>query len=172
MTARSVQNRRSRSICSSNRRAIAERHAQRREFDLVPADPHPEAKPPTGEEIDRGRLLGDQCRLPLGQDDDAGQEPQAGRDPREIGAEGERLVHRVLEGEGAVEVGMVGLVGPDHMVGDDEEVVAESLDRLGIGAQRAEIGADLVLGEDRPELHGIPFLIGRVTAARTAWRCR
>ena len=51
-------------------------------FDCVPTYSDAEAKLPLGEQVDLGRLLGDQHGLPLRDDDDAGDERRAWVPPR------------------------------------------------------------------------------------------
>src|SRR5207248_6648719 len=52
--------------------AVLEILAERLELDVVPADADAEPEAAAIEHVDLGRLLGDERRLPLRQDDDAG----------------------------------------------------------------------------------------------------
>ena len=59
--------------------AVVEVLAERLELDVVPADPDAEPQTPAGEHVDLGRLLRDERRLPLRQDEHAGDELEPGR---------------------------------------------------------------------------------------------
>src|SRR5207302_9197509 len=97
-----------------------------------------------------------------------GEQAEPGRHAGEEGAESERLVQDALQGIDPRQVGMGGRVGAHHVVGGHEEVVAEVLDRLRVGAQPAHVAAsaaELVLGEDRADLHGAPLSYGLYAAS-------
>src|SRR4029450_11030128 len=60
------------STCSSIRRPRFSNVSQGLELDLAPADADAQAQPAAREHVHRGRLLGDEGRLPLSEDEDAG----------------------------------------------------------------------------------------------------
>ena len=76
--------------------AVPEVLAERLELDVVPAEPDAEAQPPAGEQVDLGRLLGDQRRLPLRQDEHAGDQLEPRRDRGQVAEQDEELVELVL----------------------------------------------------------------------------
>ncbi len=123
--------------------AGVEIHAQPLELDLVPADPDAEAKAALAQRVQAGRLLGDQRRLALRQDQHAGGKAQLLRD---AGQEGEQHERVVIGGGGradaATAVILVG-VAAQHMVGRHEIIVAQPLDGLGVVAQDGGAGADV-----------------------------
>ena len=90
------------------------------------------------------------------------------RDPGDEGEEGERLVQDAVERVDARQVGVGGRVGADHVVGGDEEIITEVLDRLRVGAQTAHIGTEIVLGQDRADLHDALLLLAPRTRCRHA----
>src|SRR4029450_572819 len=79
--------------------AIAERHAERLVFDRVPALPDAEAKPAAGEEVDLDGLLREERRLALRGDHDPRRELGRRGGRREVAAEDEGLVERVVHRE-------------------------------------------------------------------------
>ena len=75
VTDRSVQSLRMSSTCSSERLPrLVNVSPERLVLDGVPAQADAEPEPPAGQQVDLGGLLGHQRRLPLRQDDDAGDE--------------------------------------------------------------------------------------------------
>ena len=70
-------------------------------LDVVPADPHTEAQPTAGQEIDIGRLPCHERRLALRKDQDPGGETDSLGDAGQIGEHHERVVERVVLGVGA-----------------------------------------------------------------------
>ena len=76
--------------------AVREVLAERLELDEVPAEPDAEPEAPAGEDVDLGRLLGDERGLPLRQDEHAGDELEPRRDRGEVAEEDEDLVELVL----------------------------------------------------------------------------
>ena len=135
--------------------AGAELHAQPLELDLVPADADAKAKAAFAERVEAGRLLGDQRRLALGQDDDAGGEADRLRDP---GQEGEQHEGIVIGGGGGTDAppAMVGRrVAAQHVVGREQIVEAQPFGRLRIVAQGSGSGADVTDGYGGAELHGV-----------------
>ncbi len=70
--------------------AIVDVLAERLELDRVPADADAQAQPAAREHVHLGRLLGDERRLALGQDEDAGDQLDAPRDRRRRTRRGRR----------------------------------------------------------------------------------
>src|SRR5262249_28640190 len=65
-------------------------------FDMVPADAHAETQAPAAEHVHRSGLLGHQRGLPLGQDNDTGDELEAPGAGRQIAEENEDLMEGAL----------------------------------------------------------------------------
>jgi len=102
--------------------------AERLELDRVPADADAQAQPSPREDVDRGRLLGDEGRLTLGQDENAGGQLDA---PRDRGAERE-------EGEGLVEgVPVVVLAVPTPVASSMRRVIAAQNAKRAKGSWKA-----------------------------------
>ena len=70
-------------------------------LDVVPADPHTEAQPTAGQEINIGRLPCHEHCLALRKDQDPGGETDSFGDAGQIGEHHERVVERVVLGVGA-----------------------------------------------------------------------
>ena len=64
--------------------AVMEVFVQSGVFDLIPAQPNPQAQPAAAQHVQRGGLFGDQGGLPLRQDDHPGRQPQCVRDPGQV----------------------------------------------------------------------------------------
>ena len=143
--------------------AAREVGAQRFVLHRVPAEPDAQAEPAVGEEVDGGRLLGDERGLALRQDDDAGDELQR-RDRREVAEQHERLVKRGVDVVGAgprrVDLG----IRAEHVVVGQQVREAELLDPLRVGADGSPVGADLGLGKDDTDLHGLRSSHSRFSA--------
>ena len=67
-------------------------------LDVVPADPHPQAQPAPGQEVDVGRLACDERRLALGEDQDPGGKADPLGDGSQVGEHHERVVEGVVLG--------------------------------------------------------------------------
>jgi hypothetical protein len=65
--------------------ARAEVFPERLVLHSVPAYAHPKAKPSVAKDVDFGRLFGDECALPLGQDDDTTDELETLSDGSQVG---------------------------------------------------------------------------------------
>ena len=72
--------------------AIVEILVEPDELDLVPADPDAEPEPAAAQHVEAGRLLGDERRLALRQDQHAGREAELRRAAGEIAEQDERVV--------------------------------------------------------------------------------
>src|SRR5262245_52390393 len=103
---------------------------------MVPADAHSEPQTPAGENVHRSRLLGHEGRLPLGQDDDAGDELEASRAGAKVTEQNEDLVEGALVGvrRDAAELVETLQRAAQHVVEDEQVVVASALSSLGIVA--------------------------------------
>ena len=98
----------------------------------VPAEPDPERDPPAAEVVERGHLLGQQDRLVLRGEEDAGAEPDACRDGGGRGERDQRVEAAlvVVESHPADERGRRVLGhGEVRVLGQVERVEAEFLDR-------------------------------------------
>jgi hypothetical protein len=144
--------------------AVVERHAEGVELLLEPADPEAEHQPAAGQVVDRRRLLGQVQRVHLGQDVDAGAEPEplgAGRHP---GEGDERVDEAIAARHGQLPARVVGvaggvLAGHDHVLEGPHRLEAELLRQLGEAAQLA--GAQVVAGVDRhhADVHAFPLCV-------------
>ena len=99
--------------------AVVEILVEADELDLVPADPDAEPEPPAAQHIERGRLLGNQHRLALRQDQDADGKADLLRAASQKPEQHERVV--IGGGGGADPPALVIRrgVGAEHMVGCD-----------------------------------------------------
>ena len=135
---------------------VAEVLVQGLELDRVPADADAEAHAPATEDVELGRLLGDERGLALREDEDGGRELDALGDRREVGEEQERLVeHPVARIELRVRRPARG-ARPEHVVDRGQVVEAEPLHRLDVVPDHGRIGPDLGLRKDRPNSHRLP----------------
>ena len=97
----------------------------------IPANPDPKAEAAPADEIDLRRLLGDQGRLTLRENEDTGDEFQRRRAGRQIPHHHQGFVEGVLMTvRGTRQRRMVGMIGPEHMVGHDQVRKPEAFDRL------------------------------------------
>ena len=132
---------------------LLERHSERVVLHLVPPDAEPEAEAPAAEQVDLGRLLGQQRGLALRPDEDGGGEGQV-RAAGQVGEHGQRLAEGVVDRVGAAEVAVHRGVGAEHVVVRGQVGVAEVRDGLPQGADGAPVAPDLGLGEDHADVHG------------------
>ncbi len=132
--------------------AIGEVLTERLILHRVPAQADPEAEVAIGQQVDLGGLLGDQRRLALRQDDDAGDELK--RDQRgKVAERDERLVESRVD---VIRPGprlVNGRVRAEHVVVGENVGEAELLHPLAVGAYSAAIGSDLGLRKDHPYIH-------------------
>src|SRR2546428_9950195 len=113
--------------------AVRELLAEGLVLDEVPADADAEAEASAGEDVDLGRLLGDEGGLTLRQHDDRGTELEL-REGGEPSEEHERLVEeRALVVGEAVAAGAVARRAED-VIERDEGAVAQIFDRLDVVA--------------------------------------
>src|SRR6267142_4922374 len=103
-------------------------------LDMVPADAHAEAQAPAGENVHRSSLLGHEGSLPLGQDDDAGDELEAPRAGPNVTEQNEALVEGALVGVRRTTTELVEALkrAAQHVVEDEHVVVAGALGSLGV----------------------------------------
>jgi hypothetical protein len=132
---------------------VGEVLAQGLVLDGVPSEADTEPEPAAGEKVDFGRLLGDQGRLPLRENDDPGDELQR-CESGQVAEEHERLVEGRVEVVGARPSLVDGRVGPHHVVVGDDVGVTELFHPGPVGAHGAGVTADLGLGEHDADLHG------------------
>ena len=119
-----------------NRAALLEGHAERVVLELVPSDPEPEPEAATAQQVDLGRLLGQQRRLALGPDQDGGGERQV-RAGGQVGEHGQRLAERVVDRVRPTDVPVHRDVTAEHMVVRRQVGVAQIGGGLAEGAARA-----------------------------------
>ena len=125
-------------------------------LDVVPADPHTEAQPTAGQEIDIGRLPCHERGLALRKDQDPGGETDSLGDAGQIGEHHERVVERVVLGVGARQRRRsIGVNGTEHVVVGEQVVEAQVLDRSPDPPNRGRIPSKLVLRVDDADLHGL-----------------
>ena len=121
---------------------------------MVPTRADTEDESTAGEQVDLGRLLGDECRLTLGKDEHAGRQLDPGRVGSEEPEQHERLVERIVLGVRAVERRVaVGVVDAEHVVVGGQPNAPEGLRRLGVVAHGDRIVADLRRREHGAEAH-------------------
>ena len=118
-------------------------------LDGVPADAEAEAEAPAREHVDLGRLLREQRRLPLGQDDDAGTSSRAGRDAGEVAEQHEDSWNMCSARYGPSRRG-ARVVGAQHVVVGEEVVVAELLHGLRVLADATGSAPISVCGKTTP----------------------
>ena len=153
VTDGSVQSRRSSPICSLMRRPRSPKSLPSASYSTgFQPIADAEAEVALGEQVDLGRLLGDQGGLALREDDDAGDELDLG-DRGQVAEHDERLVEGrrdvVGTGPALVHAG----IGADHVVVGQEVREAEIADRLAVGPHRADVAPELGLREHHTDLH-------------------
>ena len=155
-TSGSVQNRRIRATCSAQSPAAGvEVLAERLVLHEVPAAPDAKPEAAAAEHVHRRRLLGDQRRLSLRQDQHAGRQLDPLGRRREIAEEHEHLVEGALLGVGRprpadVHPGEPRNWGTEHVIVGDQLLEPGPVDRLGVVPDRGWIVADLVCGNTTP----------------------
>ena len=145
--------------------AVAEGLPQDLEFHGVPADADAQAQPAAGQEVYFRRLLGDQRRLPLREDENRGCKLEP---PGRAGEEAE-------QGQGLVEHVVERVIGPPvlravgdllhHMVDAGEMVVAERLHLLREPANNRRVRPDFRSRKCHADLHvvfPVPCPVGRL----------
>jgi hypothetical protein len=105
-----------------------------------------------GEQIDLGRVLGDEDRLALREDDDARHELER-RHRGQVSEQHERLVERGAHVVGAVPTAMHVRIGAHHVVVREHVGEAELIDAFPIRAHGADIATELGLREHDPDSH-------------------
>ena len=123
--------------------------AERLVLDRVPADADAEAEPAAGEQVDLGRLLGDERGLALRQDDDPGDELEL-RARGEVAEQHERLVERRVHVVRARPGGWAVRIGAEHVVVGEQVGEPELLHRLPYAARRATAAPISVCGNTTP----------------------
>src|SRR6267378_1603726 len=151
---------------------IGEAHPERLVRDLVPSDADPKDKTAARQDVHLRRLFRDDRRLPLGQDEHRGGEPQPDRDRGEVAEQDERLVERrpVVVGAGPAPrpVG----ISAEHVVEDHEVVVPELLDGPRVRRDDVGISPDLKLRKHRADMHESQYRCERSSASSIIVRWR
>ena len=135
---------------------IAEVLVQGLELDRVPADADAEARAPAAEDVELGRLLGDQRGLALRQDEDRGGELDALGDRRQVGEEQERFMEHPLPRVELRPRGTARDARAEHVVDRGQVVEPEPFHRLDVVPDDGRIGPDLGLRKDRSHSHRSP----------------
>ena len=139
--------------CSSLRTPRSEKFLPERfVFDGIPAQPDTEAKATAGEEVDFGRLLCREHGLPLGQDDDASHQLET-RDGGDIAEQHKRLMKRRVHVVGSGPILVDRGIRAYHVVVREQVGVAELLDAVGVGPNRADVATEFSLGKDHAYPH-------------------
>ena len=134
---------------------------------MVPADAHPEAQAPAGEDVDCGSLLGHQRSLALRQDDD-GDELEALSAGAQVAEQNEHLVEGALVGirRTATELVEALQLAAQHVIEDEQVIIACALGGLGVIADHRRVRADLRLGKHHAEFHLVFLLFAEVPGTR------
>ena len=151
--------------------SLLERHAECVVLELVPADPEPEAEAAITEQIELGRLLGQQRRLTLGPDEDRAGKGQVGA-AGQVGEHQERFAEGVIDRVGTTEIAEHRSVPTEHVVVGRQVGVAEVCDRLPNGADGAAVTARFGLGENHADVHGCSLPARCWRSQARAWRRR
>ena len=132
---------------------VSEGLSEHFEFHGVPPDADAQAQPAAGQEIDFRRLLGDQRRLALRQDQDGGGKLDPLRRAGQETEQGEGLVEHVVER--VIGPPVLGIVGDllHHMVDAGEVVVAEGLHLLREPADSSRVRPDFRRRKCHADLH-------------------
>ena len=97
----------------------------------IPSNAYPQAKAAPADEIDLRRLLGDQGRLALRENEDTRYELKLRRAGSKIAQHDKRFVKGMLMAIGGTrECRVLGMIGPQHMIGHDQVVKPEPFDGL------------------------------------------
>ena len=151
------------------RAAVAEVLTKSLVLDGVPADADAQAEPATAEKIDFGRLLRDQRRLALRQDDDPGDELERSGDRGEVAIHHERLVECGVHVVGAVPTLVHPGVRADDVVIDEDVAEAELLHAFAVRAHRARVATEFRLRERHSNSH-VHIPLGRLQRHRMCSR--
>ena len=147
--------------------AIAELLLEGVVLDGVPADAHSELEAIAGQDRQLRRLFGDQHGLPLREDQHRGDEVDRRGACRQEAVQHERLVERDVLVVRALEATRAIPIDADDMVVDQQVREPERFDTLRVRTDRTGVVADLVVGDDRTDVHR------RITSSyRTARSCR
>src|SRR5262249_20598811 len=122
--------------------------------DLVPPDPDTEPEPSARQDVETGRLLGDEHGLPLRQDQHLGREIG---DAGAAGEEPEQHKRVVIEiGRSSARLSPTGPardVGAQHVVGRGYPLIADRLCRLGNPPQARRLTANIDNRKSYAEFH-------------------
>jgi hypothetical protein len=129
-------------------------HSEPSVFELVPAFSDAEPESAAGQDVDFGRLLRDQRRLSLREDDHSRRQLEPGCRSGQVAEENEGLVERALRRVGGGQVRVHRHVSAEDVVVREEMRVPEVLSRFGEGTDRAVVGADLGLRKYDAQLQG------------------
>ena len=138
--------------------APLERHADGGELLGEPTDAHAEDHSPAGEVVERRQLLGEDHRVALRQDEDAGGEANAFGRRGDVGEPDQRVGDRRILAAGHPAVVGVGIRRPVPRRDDDVLHRPQRLEAVGFGSRgerRSGVRLDerAGVGEGDPELH-------------------
>jgi len=123
-------------------------------FGFVEMGSDPEAQAATAQHVHLRRLLGDERGLALGQDQNAGDELKPRGHAGQEAEEHHRLVEWMLVRVRPRQLGLAARVRAEHVVVDEQVVVAEPFGRLRVVLDGLDVVAELDLGEHDSVLHG------------------
>src|SRR5262249_19246901 len=132
---------------------IREVLSERLELDEIPPEADTEPEVPAGEDVDLGRLLGDERGLPLRKHEHPRDQLERGHHRGQVSEEDEDLVELVLRRIRTGPVRSPGNVGAEHVVVREQVVVPELFGRLGEGMDATRVGSDLGLRENGADAH-------------------
>jgi hypothetical protein len=121
--------------------AIVEILVEPLKLDLVPTDPDPEPEAATRKHVEAGRLLGDEHRLALRQDQHPGRKAELLGAARQIAEQYKRVV--VKPAPGATGFRGALFTGAEHMVRRLDKMVTDRLRRLRVFAHNRGLAADV-----------------------------
>jgi hypothetical protein len=138
--------------------AALERHVEHLELLAEPADAHPELDPAARQHVEVGDLLGRVHRVALGDQADAGAQPQGVGHRRQIGQRGERLEQTGVAPAGelavvGVRVAALVVVEQHHVLGDPHRLEPPLLDGRTQGPQERGVGVECAERNERADLH-------------------
>ncbi len=126
---------------------------QRLVFDVIPAESDAEPQPAAAQHVDFRRLLRDEHRLALRQDENPRDELDIRGEGGHVAEHDERLVERVGGGVTPAPVRTGGGIGAEHVVVGQDMVEAKPFGGLGVVAEDAGVSADFGLWESNADLH-------------------
>ena len=131
---------------------------------LEPADADAESHATAGEHVEGGQLLGQDHRVPLGHDQDAGRQVDGRGHPGQVRQPDQRIgdrgvvVARHLPRR-VIGVGRLVAGGHDHVLDGPERLEAHLFGPSGEGGGAVRLGEGSGVGEDDAEVHGVSLVV-------------